>query len=68
MHAPLFLNYVAIVLKLVAAILDTQNVCQKLQALSKFKYLYTRRKLSVSSFDRLPLIVANFVDTEVTHI
>ena len=34
---PLFLNHVAIVLKLVAVILDTQNFCQKLQALSIIK-------------------------------
>ena len=56
-----------IVLKVVAEFLDTQNFRQQLQALSIIKIHYTRRKLSISLFDRLPLIVANFVDVEFTH-
>ena len=36
--------------------------------LSKSKYLYTRRKLSVSSVERSPLVVANSVDAEVTCV
>ena len=56
--------------KAVVAISDAQNFRQKLQALalSKSRYLYTRRKLSVSSVERSPLVVANSVDAEVTCV
>ena len=55
---------------LVLAIPDGQNFYQKVQALAiiKSKYLYTRRKVSVSSAERSPLVVANFVDAEVTCV
>ena len=52
------------------AIPDGQNFHQKVQTLAiiKSKYLYTRRKVSVSSVERSPLVVANSVDAEVTCV
>ena len=46
------------------------NFHQKVQALAiiKSKYLYTRRKVSVSSVERSQLVVANSVDAEVTCV
>ena len=54
----------------IVAIPDSQNFHQKVQTLSiiKSKYLYTRRKVSVSSVERSPLVVANSVDAEVTCV
>ena len=45
------------------AIPDGQNFHQKVQALAiiKSKYLYTRRKVSVSSVEQSSLVVANSV-------
>ena len=50
------------------AIPDGQNFHHKVQALAiiKSKYLYTRRKVSVSSVEQSQLVVANSVDAEVT--
>ena len=54
----------------IVAIPDGQNFHQKVQALPiiKSKYLYTRRKVSVSSVERSPFVVANSVDAEVTCV
>ena len=52
------------------AIPDGQNFHLEVQTLAiiKSKYLYTRRKVSVSSVERSPLVVANSVDAEVTCV
>ena len=52
------------------AIPDSQNFHQKLQTLPviKIKISLHQKRLSVSSVKRLPLVVANSVDAEVTCV